>query len=148
MEQDINGKVQKINEEDYEIIKKLETIGYKKAVEWYKENYDCELDEAKETVKAIWEKYKVSYPGSDLDEIREMLESAKSVSGVAIGVEKGKDDIGCGKGGKIYNCEKCDVACTECYGPYDDNYPLPDISTSHPRQLPVSRRGDCYGQHT
>ena len=39
------------------------------------------------------------------------------------GVEKGKDDIGCGKGGKIYNCEKCDVACTECYGPYDDNYP-------------------------
>jgi rubrerythrin len=74
-------KLQKINEEDYEIIKKLETDGYVKAVEWYKENYDCELDEAKETVKAIWAKYKVSYPGSDLDEIREMLESAKSVSG-------------------------------------------------------------------
>jgi hypothetical protein len=30
MEQEVNGKVQKINEEDYEIIKKLETIGYKK----------------------------------------------------------------------------------------------------------------------
>lgn len=81
MEQEINGKVQKINDEDYEIIKKLESTGYKKAVEWYKENYDCELDEAKETVKAIWAKYKVSYPGSDLDEIREMLESAKSVLG-------------------------------------------------------------------
>lgn len=81
MEQEINGKIQKINEEDYEIIKKLETIGYKKAVEWYKETYNCELDEAKGTVKAIWEKYKVSYPGSDIDEIREMLESAKSISG-------------------------------------------------------------------
>ena len=56
MEQEINGKVQKINDEDYEIIKKLETDGYVKAVEWYQENYDCELDEAKETVKAIWAK--------------------------------------------------------------------------------------------
>ena len=28
-------KLQKINEEDYEIIKKLETDGYVKAVEWY-----------------------------------------------------------------------------------------------------------------
>ena len=31
MEQEINGKIQKINEEDYEIIKKSETIGYKKS---------------------------------------------------------------------------------------------------------------------
>ena len=74
-------KLQKINEEDYEIIKKLETDGYVKAVEWYQENYDCELDEAKSAIKTIREKYNVSYSGSDLDEIREMLGSAKSVSG-------------------------------------------------------------------
>ena len=55
-------KFQKINEEDYEIIKKIETDGYIKAVEWYQENYDCELDEAKGAVKAIREKYNVSYP--------------------------------------------------------------------------------------
>ena len=35
MEQEINGNVQKINEEDYEIIKKLESLGYKKACQGY-----------------------------------------------------------------------------------------------------------------
>lgn len=59
-----NGKsksdsLQKINEEDYEIIKKIETDGYLKAVEWYKENYDCNLSDAKEVVKTVRDKYKV-----------------------------------------------------------------------------------------
>jgi hypothetical protein len=36
---------------------------------------------------------------------------------------KGTDNTGCGKEGKIYNCKKCDVACEECYGPFDNNYP-------------------------
>lgn len=73
MEQKINGKVQKINEEDYEIIKKLEADGYIKAVEWYQENYDCELDEAKDAIKSIKEKYNVG--SNDEDEILAMYNS-------------------------------------------------------------------------
>ena len=73
MEQEINGKVQKINEEDYEIIKKLEADGYIKAVEWYQENYDCELADAKEAIKSIKEKYNVG--SNDEDEILAMYNS-------------------------------------------------------------------------
>lgn len=72
MEQDINGKVQKINEEDYEIIKKFENDGYMQTVEWYRENYDCGLSEAKETVRSIKDKYGISYHGS-IDDVKNML---------------------------------------------------------------------------
>ena len=81
MEQEINGKVQKINDEDYEIVKKLETVGFLKAAEWYKENYECDLKEAKEALLVIKDKYKVKYEGSEYDEIRMILESANDISG-------------------------------------------------------------------
>lgn len=74
-------KLQKINDEDYEIIKKLESVGLIETVEWYKENYDCDLNEAKEAILAIKDKYNIQYAGSEYDEIRVMLESAKNVSG-------------------------------------------------------------------
>ena len=74
-------KLQKINDEDYEIIKKLESVGFIETVEWYKENYDCELNEAKEAVLAIKDKYNIQYAGSEYDEIRVMLESANNISG-------------------------------------------------------------------
>lgn len=66
-------KLQKINEEDYEIIKKIEVDGYMKAVEWYQENYDCELADAKEAIKSIKEKYNVG--SNDEDEILAMYNS-------------------------------------------------------------------------
>ena len=68
MEQEINGKVQKINEEDYEIIKKFENDGYMQTVEWYRENYDC----GKEAVKTIKDKYGISYHGS-IEDVKQML---------------------------------------------------------------------------
>ena len=34
-----------------------------------------------------------------------------------------KDDTGCGKNGYLYNCNKCNIACEECYGPYDESIP-------------------------
>ena len=33
------------------------------------------------------------------------------------------DDTGCGKEGYLYNCNKCNIACEECYGPYDNSIP-------------------------
>lgn len=97
-------KLQKINEEDYEIIKKLETDGYVKAVEWYQENYDCELDEAKGAIKAIREKYNVHYNGagkSDEEEIIEMYESHPALLEVVkwykekhnLGLKEAKDRV-------------------------------------------------------
>ena len=40
-------------------------------------------------------------------------------------IPTGKDSsgLGCGKDGKIYNCDRCDIACTECFGPFDEKYP-------------------------
>lgn len=97
-------KLQKINEEDYEIIKKLETDGYVKAVEWYQENYDCELDEAKDAIKAIREKYNVHYNGageSDEDSIIEKYESTNDIIQVVrwykekhdLGLKEAKDKV-------------------------------------------------------
>lgn len=72
--------LQKINEEDYEIIKKIETEGYLKAVEWYKENYDCDLSDAKEVVKTVRDRYKVE--SKDDDEILSMWNSLQEQSKV------------------------------------------------------------------
>lgn len=69
MEQEINGKVQKINEEDYEIIKIIESEGPQKAIEWYKENYECSFNEARENICAIRDKYQVHYNGIDAEPI-------------------------------------------------------------------------------
>lgn len=75
-----SDSLQKINEEDYEIIKKIETDGYLKAVEWYKENYDCDLSDAKEVVKTVRDKYKVE--SKDDDEILSMWNSLQDQSKV------------------------------------------------------------------
>lgn len=79
MEQENKGKVQKINDEDYEIVKKLETDGFLKTAEWYKEYYECDLSEAKEALLTIKGKYNVKYEGSEHDEIRMILESANDI---------------------------------------------------------------------
>ena len=78
MEQEINGKVQKINEEDYEIIKKLEDVGLYNVIKWYQENYDCEPNEAIESIIAIKQKYNVKYQGDDKDEILQRLYSGEN----------------------------------------------------------------------
>ena len=39
MEQENNGKVQKINDEDFEIIQVIESQNRADAVKWYQENY-------------------------------------------------------------------------------------------------------------
>lgn len=89
MEQEINGKVQKINDEDYEIIKIIETEGYIKSIEWYQENYDCTLEEAKEAIKAIRDKYNVSFDGIDIDsEALKYIEEGAKLQAVKVYVDK------------------------------------------------------------
>ena len=63
MEQEINGKVQKINDEDYEIIKVIEKETYPGAVRWYKDTYSCDLAEAVKGIEAIKKKYNVDHVG-------------------------------------------------------------------------------------
>ena len=41
-------------------------------------------------------------------------------------VETQNDATGCGNNGKLYNCNPCDIACTECYGPFDTSKPTTD----------------------
>ena len=94
-------KLQKINDEDYEIIKKLEADGYIKAVEWYQENYDCEIDEAKDAIITIKKKYQITYQGDDNDEIIERIYSGESPLQVVkwykekygLGLKEAKDKI-------------------------------------------------------
>ena len=38
-------------------------------------------------------------------------------------VETKIDTTGCGKDGKLYNCNPCDIACTQCTGPFDPKKP-------------------------
>ena len=37
--------------------------------------------------------------------------------------KKYKDTSGCGLNEGIYNCPPCDIACEQCYGPFDNNVP-------------------------
>ncbi|MBR4260833.1 MAG: hypothetical protein IKQ33_02625, partial [Clostridia bacterium] len=37
--------------------------------------------------------------------------------------KKYKDTSGCGLNEGIYNCPPCDIACEQCYGPFDDLVP-------------------------
>lgn len=61
MEQEINGKVQKINDEDYEIIKVIESQSRADAVKWYQENYNCNVEDAICAISAIYKQYKGGY---------------------------------------------------------------------------------------
>lgn len=89
MEQGINGNVQKINEEDYEIIKVIESEGLIKSIDWYKENYDCTLEEAKEAIKAVRDKYNVKFDGIDIDpEALKFLEGGAKLQAVKVYVDK------------------------------------------------------------
>lgn len=63
MEQEINGKVQKINDEDYEIIQVIESKGMTMAIKWYAENYDSNLSDAKDVIRSITRKYGVERKG-------------------------------------------------------------------------------------
>ena len=61
MEQEINGKVQKINDEDFELINIIEAKTYIDAIKWYQETYESSPDEAREGVRKIKEKYNVAH---------------------------------------------------------------------------------------
>ena len=61
MEQEINGKVQKINDEDYEIIKVIESQSRANVVKWYQENYDSSVEDAINAISDIYKKYKGGY---------------------------------------------------------------------------------------
>jgi hypothetical protein len=61
MEQEINGKVQKINDEDYEIIQVIESQSREDAVKWYQENYNCNVEDAIDAISAIHNQYKGGY---------------------------------------------------------------------------------------
>lgn len=77
MEQEINGKVQKINDEDYEIIKVIESNSPYKTIEWYKKTYECDSEEARIAIKEIRKKYKTPYGTKyvpDADEIIDKME--------------------------------------------------------------------------
>ena len=37
--------------------------------------------------------------------------------------KKDTDTTGCGKDKGIYNCPPCDIACEQCYGPFDNSVP-------------------------
>lgn len=77
MEQEINGKVQKINDEDYEIIKVIESGSPYDAENWYRKNYECDWKEASAAIKEIRRKYKITYGEKyipDSDEIFEKIE--------------------------------------------------------------------------
>ena len=80
------------------------TVIDKGAQEWYQENYDCELDEAKDAIKAIREKYNVHYNGageSDEDSIIEKYESTNDIIQVVrwykekhdLGLKEAKDKV-------------------------------------------------------
>lgn len=96
-------KLQKINDEDYEIIKKLESVGYVKTIDWFEENYGCKPEEAIESVNSIKEKYnvKVNYQGEGKDEILEKLYSGDSPLQVVkwykdkydLGLKEAKDKV-------------------------------------------------------
>lgn len=77
MEKEINGKQQKINDEDYEIIKVIESGSPYDAEKWYRQNYECDWEEARAAIKEIRRKYKITYGEKyipDADEISEKLE--------------------------------------------------------------------------
>lgn len=84
MEQDVNGKVQKINEEDYEIIKKIEELGPLFAEKWYQEEYDCSSKDARMVVKEIRKKYNIHPVGSYWPTDKEVVTM----------LEDNRDDIG------------------------------------------------------
>lgn len=83
MEQEFNDKVQKINDEDYEIIKIIESDGPQKAIEWYKENYGCSIDEAKDSIITIRDKYHVHYGCTDVEPIiLDLIEKGETLQAV------------------------------------------------------------------
>lgn len=61
MEQDINGKFQKINDEDYEIIQIIESKSRVDAIKWYQENYSSSVEDAISAISAICKQYKGCY---------------------------------------------------------------------------------------
>lgn len=73
MEQEINGNVQKINDEDYEIIKVIESNGLLKAIEWYKESYECTKKDAIVAVRGIKKKYMVNHDSVYMPDVEDII---------------------------------------------------------------------------
>ena len=76
-------ELQKINDEDYEIIKKIEGEGTVNAVDWYKETYGCEVEEAKKAIADIKAKYGV-YSKVDHPDVDNNTSSSSSGSGCVV----------------------------------------------------------------
>lgn len=53
--------VQKINDEDYEIIQVIESKSRVDAIKWYQENYSSSVEEAISAISAIYKQYKGGY---------------------------------------------------------------------------------------
>ena len=83
MESQEATELQKINEEDYEIIRKIEEKGTQSTVKWYKETYDCELEEAKKAIADIKAKYGV-WSKVDHPEVDKSSSSSSSGSGCVV----------------------------------------------------------------
>ncbi len=77
MEQEINGKVQKINDEDYEIIKKLEADGPVLTEKWYQNEYECSFSDAHKTINEIRNKYNVFPVGRFMPTEKDIWERMK-----------------------------------------------------------------------
>ena len=97
MEQEINGKVQKINDEDFELINIIETKTYIDAIKWYQDNYESSVDEAREGIRQIKEKYKVDHKGHYTPNDEEIFFIIEEQSAVARGLIK-SSEIYCKKG--------------------------------------------------
>lgn len=97
MEKEIYGKVQKINDEDFELINIIETKTYIDAIKWYQENYESSADEAREGIRQIKEKYKVVHKGHYTPDDEEIFFIIEEQSAVAKGLIK-SSEIKCKKG--------------------------------------------------
>lgn len=75
-------ELKKIDEEDYEIIKIIESDGIKKAIDWYQENYDCDWNEAKDAIIQISDKYGVYNLGED--NVESVVQNTSAGSGCMI----------------------------------------------------------------
>lgn len=98
MAQEKNGKVQKINDEDFELINIIETKTYIDAIKWYQENYEASADEAREGIRQIKEKYNVVHKGHYTPDDEEIFFVIEEQFAVAKGLIK-SSEIKCKKGG-------------------------------------------------
>ena len=135
MEKEINGKVQKINDEDYEIIKVIESKGMVMAAQWYSENYDSNLSDAKDVIRSISKKYGVKRKGQYIPDEEEMVAYIEQLrdeyarTGVKADLNDAKkwymEVSGCDETEAIYALGNAFKKYNELHG-YKNIYGLPD----------------------